>query len=361
MVLKSLRFCSEGEVDAYHFSQESSFTLDFPESEYGENNTIARELTPFPTPISKFEDNEIQTTTQDDDSELEDEAGRGKPERWTNYSESGDVEIGTRPQQSASDMDDEAYSPEPRELFTISESDEEVEDAQFIDGPAKADSAEPRQLSPVHLLHREFDNERQDDEPHEAESPEPRWLFPFRHESPAPKYEDDEKDDESLRSASSEPRRLFPVHQFDATVYDPQQTGSQMETYCPAPLRRFSTPEERLEFDAFEDCFVRMHMSKRTDIGASLEKFISETSSPEPPQFFPVPQSHSRLNEPKPNLECGDEALERMEFIAVESLRVWTEGLRMSIGMLEDEHTMMIFCLFVLTNEVMRWTWSSGG
>ena len=426
LVLKTLRFCSEGEVDAYHFPQESSFTLDFSESEYGEDSTISREWTPLPTSSSDVEDNEIDPTTQGDDS---DEVDRGKPQQWIDYSESEDSPICTSHQQSASDVDDEAFGPEPRELFTIYECDEELEDDQHNDEPAETNSPEPHQISPVHQSQLELDNDQQNDELLKAESPEPRqpfsfrpespvpeyddeerddgsveaespaprrlfpvhqfhsteydppqpatqmqtycpaplrrfltpeerlkfdafedWfvrmsertaidanpeksisetsspepqrLFPFRHESPVPKYDDEEKDDEPLRSDSPEPRRLFPEHQSHSTECDPPQPAPEMETFWPGPLRRFLTPEERSKFDAFEDWFVRMHMSKCSDIDASLEKFISEISSPEPQRFFPVPQSHSWLNEPKPILECDDETFERMEFIPVESLRV---------------------------------------
>ena len=65
---------------------------------------------------------------------------------------------------------------------------------------------------------------------------------------------------------------------------------------------------------------MRMYTSKRTDIDASLEKLISETPSPEPGRFFPVHQSYSWLNSPKPTLVCDDEAIARMELIPVESL-----------------------------------------
>lgn len=143
--------------------------------------------------------------------------------------------------------------------------------------------------------------------------------FPFRRETPVPEYDNDEKDDEP---ESPEPRRLFPVRQFHSAAHDPPQPASEMETFCPRPLRRFLTPEEKLKFDAFQDWFVRMHTSKRTDIDASLEKFISEISSPESRPYFPVHQSDSWLMEPKSILEPDDEANEKMEFIPVENLRI---------------------------------------
>ncbi|MCJ1348843.1 hypothetical protein MMC31_007076 [Peltigera leucophlebia] len=335
--LSSLRFNSEGEVDAYHFPQESDITLDFSESEYGEDDTASRASTPLPTSIPEFEDNEIHTATQDDDSELEDEADRGKPQQWTHYLESEDTEICSSPQQSASDVDDEAFSPEPRELFTIYECDEELEstavylesedteicsspqqsasdvddeafspeprelftifecdeeleDSQDNDEPAEANSPEPQQISPIHKSHLEFSNDQQKDQPLEAESPEFQRPFPLRHESPVPEYDYDERDEGSVDTESPEPRRLFPVHQLHAPEYDPDprqsQPAPQMETYCPAPLRRFLTPDERLKFDAFEDWFVRM--SKRTATSANSEKCISATPSPEPRRLFPL-------------------------------------------------------------------------
>lgn len=119
LVLKYLRSCSEGEVDPYHFPQESDLALNCSESEVGEYSTNSRESTPAPASISKFEDNEIHIITQEDVPELEDEVDLGKPEQWTDYSESKDVEIYTSPSQSASDEDYEANSPEPRELSII--------------------------------------------------------------------------------------------------------------------------------------------------------------------------------------------------------------------------------------------------
>lgn len=429
LVLRSLRFCSEGEIDAYYFPLESDITVDFLKSEHGTDGTISRESTPLPISISEFVDTEIHTATQDDESELEDETDSGKPQQWTDYPESEDFETCSSPQHSALDVDDEAFSPEPREFFTIYECNEELEDDQHNDEPAETISPEPQKISPVYQSHLEFDNGQENDELLEAESPGPWRPVPFRHESPVPefddderddgsveaespaprrlfpvhqfhptvydppqpapqmetyypaplrrfltpeeqfkfdafeewfvrmsestaidapsgrsisetpspesrrllpfrdgtpvsKYDDNENDDESLRSDSPEPRRLLPVHQYHSTVYDPPQPALQMETFCPGPLRRFLTPEEGLKFDAFNNWFVSMHMSKRTEVGASLEQFNLDTSSPEAQRYFPVHQSYSWLNDPKPVLECDDETLERMEFIPVESLRV---------------------------------------
>lgn len=203
----------------------SNFTSDFweSESEYGEDSTISRESTPLPASISEFEDNRIHSTAQNDDSELEDEATRCKPQQWTDHSESKNAEIRTSLQQSASGVDDEAFSPEPRELYTIYEWDEEFEDDQQDDEPLEANSPEPEQLSPVHQSLPEFDDDQQDDEPLKAEIPEPRRLFSLRHESHVPEYDDGEKDDDSFGSSSPESRRLFPVHEFHPTLYGPQQ------------------------------------------------------------------------------------------------------------------------------------------
>lgn len=66
----------------------------------------------------------------------------------------------------------------------------------------------------------------------------------------------------------------------------PRQTP-QMDTFCPGPLRRFLTPEAILKLDAFDDWFVRMHISEHTAVDASPETPISETSSPEPRRTFP--------------------------------------------------------------------------
>lgn len=112
LLLKSLRFWSEGEIDAYHFPQESSFTWDILESGDGEDSTISRESTPVLT----------------SNSELENEADRWKPQQWTDLSESESVEICTSHQLSALNVDDEASSPEPREPFTVYKCDEEVDE-----------------------------------------------------------------------------------------------------------------------------------------------------------------------------------------------------------------------------------------
>ena len=415
-MLKSLRFCSEGEVDAYHFPQEekSNFiTRGFSEEpkKYGEDgsSTISRESTPLPTiSTSIFEgDDDIHTTTpQNDASGSDDEAvHRRKPEQWTDYSKSGDVEVCTSPEQSVSDVDDEesasdvadeASSPEPQELSTIYECDDEFEDGQQDDEPREADSDGPQQLSPFHESHTEFDeqdeepveadgpesqrlstlhqsypaefdDEQQDDEPHEADSAKPQQLSPLHEshtefgdqqdddpleadgsepqrlstlhqsypaefddeqlddephkaESPEPQrystlhqfhpaeLEDEQQDDdESIESNSPEPRRLFP---FDLPEFEPYQpSASEIEGFCPGPLRRFLTPDSILKFDAFEEWFVQMsEWIAFRDAAACFspdQAILSETassssSSPEPRRLFPVHQFHSTLYDPQP-------------------------------------------------------------
>ena len=103
--------------------------MDFLEADYGEDSTIFRESAPIQTSISESEDNDIEIIYRDDASELEDEAVRSNPQRWTDDSEYG-VQICTSPQESASDVDDEASSPKSRELSTIYECEEEVGDDQ---------------------------------------------------------------------------------------------------------------------------------------------------------------------------------------------------------------------------------------
>lgn len=128
-MLNSLRFCSQGQVDAYHFPQEgkSNFiiTREFSE-EYDEGDSsiiISREWTSplLATSISEFEydDNIYTTTSQNDVEGWEGEAvHRHKPERWVDYSESEDVGFFTSPQQS---VEDEAFCPERQELSSINE------------------------------------------------------------------------------------------------------------------------------------------------------------------------------------------------------------------------------------------------
>ena len=414
-MLKSLRFCSEGEVDAYHFPQEEKsefITWGFSEEseKYGEegSSTISRETTPLPAiSTSEFEgDNDIHTTTpQNDASESDDAVHRRKPEQWTDYSKSEDVEVCTSPEQSVSDVDDEesasdvvdeASSPEPQEFSTIYECDQEFEDGQQDDEPREADSDEPQQISPLHESHTEFDDqqddepleadgpkpqplstfhqshpaefddEQQDDEPREADSAKPQQLSPLHEsrtgfgdqqdddpleadgpkpqpfstfhqshlaefndeqldeephkaESPEPQrlstlhqfhpaeFDDEQQDDdESIESNSPEPRRLFP---FDLPEFEPYRPStSEIEGFCPGPLRRFLTPDSILKLDAFEEWFVQMSewISFR-DAAASfspdqaiLSETASSSSSPEPRRLFPVHQFHSTLYDPQP-------------------------------------------------------------
>lgn len=74
---------------------------------------------------------------------------------------------------------------------------------------------------------------------------------------------------------------------ISSTLHGPPRQIPQMDTFCPGPLRRFLTPEAMLKLDAFNDWFVRMHISEHTAVDASPETPISETSSPEPRRTFP--------------------------------------------------------------------------
>lgn len=415
MVLKSLRFCSEGEVDAYNFPQEEKskfITWGFSEEseEYDEegSSTISQESTLLPAiSTSEFEsDDDIHTTLpQNDDSESDDESvHRHKPEQWIDYSKPEDVEVCTGREKSVSDVDDEesasdvvdeASSPEPQELSTIYECDQEFEDGQQDDEPREADSDKPQQLSPLHESHTEFDDqqddvpleadspepqrlsiphpshpaefedeqqddepreadsakpqqlshlheshtgfgdkqdddpleadspepqrpstfhqshpaefndEQLDDEPHKAESPEPQRLSTLRQFHPAEFDDEQQDDDKSIESNSPEPRRLFP---FDLPEFEPYQpSASEIEGFCPGPLRRFLSPDSILKLDAFEEWFVQMSewISFR-DAAAAFspdQAILSETassSSPEPRRLFPVHQFHPTLYDPQP-------------------------------------------------------------
>ena len=238
----------------------------------------------------------------------------------------------------------ETPSPEPRRLFPFrnESSVPKCDDDEKDDESLRSDSPEPRRLFPVHQFHSTEYDPPQPAPQMETWCPAPmrRFLTPeerlkfdefedwfvrtsectainasseksisetssfsFRHETPVPEYENEEKDYEP---ESPEPRRLFPVHQFHSAVHEPPQPAPQMEAFCPGPLRRFLTPEETLKLEAFDNWFVHMYMSKRTDIDASLEKFISETSNLETKRFFPVQESHSWLNESRQTLDCDE-------------------------------------------------------
>lgn len=185
LMLKSLRFCSEGKIDAYHSLQESNFIFDFSESEYGDDSTISREWTRVPISILEFDDNNLQTTAQDDALEVEDEVVCCKLQQWANHSKSEDVESCNTSLQSASEMEDGAFSPESREPFTIYECDEKFEDDQQDYEPLGANSPEAPQLSPVYQSHLDFDNGQQSDEPLEPESPEPQHSSPSNLNPPS--------------------------------------------------------------------------------------------------------------------------------------------------------------------------------
>lgn len=326
-MLKSLHFGKEKDIHAYNFPQESISTPDFSESDAGEDRTISRQWTPLP----EFEDSEIQTTIHDDTSILEDDLLCGKPQKWTEYSESGDVGNCAAPQQSASDLEDKtatpklrqlspvhqthrevdgensdneppnAYSPKSRELFIIHECDEESDDDQQDDEALNANSPEPLQLSPMNQYHTDFEDDQQDSGSLQIEIPEipeSRQFSPSRHESPILEFDDYEEDDKSLDGDSPEPRRLFPVNQLHSALRNPPLADLQTKTWCPAPLRRFLTPGGILQLDLFEDWYLRM--SEGAYIDANAEKYTSKASSPEPGnnlfpfrEQYPVPEDES--------------------------------------------------------------------
>lgn len=114
LVIKSLHFSKNEDIDAYNFPPEVDSAEDFSESEYGADSTISREWTLSPKSISELEDNDIQITNHNanhnDASELEDEIVHCKPQQWTEYPKSENVEVCTTPlQQSASDVDEETF------------------------------------------------------------------------------------------------------------------------------------------------------------------------------------------------------------------------------------------------------------
>ena len=352
LVLKSLRFSKEEDIDAYNFPQESDLALDCSdsESECGADSTISRESTPLPASISEFDDDEIHNNSQNDASELEDEAFRCKPQQWIDHSESEDVPSCTPPQQSSSDVDGEALSPEPREPSSIYErgdvpscappqqTSSDVDDEAASPEPREpssiyergdvpsctppqqsssdvddeAVSPEPREPSsiyergdvpsctPPQQSSSDVDDEalspeprepssiyergegfvgggQQDDEPREANSPESQQLSPLNQYYP--EFDDYEMDDESVEADSPEPRPLFPVHRSHSALDEPFPEGdSQVEMFCPGPMRRFLTPKSMAKLDFFEDWFA--HMNERPSINESPENPISKTSSP---------------------------------------------------------------------------------
>lgn len=309
-------------------------TPDFSESDAGEDSVISREWTPLP----EFEDSEIQTTIHDDASELEDDLLCGKPQLWTEHFESGDFENCAIPQQSASDFENEAASlelgqvssvhqirreiddenpddespnadsPESRELSIIHECDEEFDDDQQDDEPLKANSPQPLQFFPMNQYHTDYDDDQQDSGSLQIENPEipeSRQFFPSRHESPILEFDDYEEGDKSLDGDSPEPRRLFPVNQLHSALRNPPLADLQTKTWCPAPLRRFLTPGGILEYDLFEERYLRM--SKGAYIDANAEKHTSEASSPEPGKILlplreelPLPENEGDEKDDEP-------------------------------------------------------------
>ena len=179
----------------------------------------------------------------------------------------------------------EANSPESSELSTIYECDEEVEDDQKYDEPAEVNSPEPQQLSPIRQSHPEFDSDHQNDEPSEVENPEPRRLSHLRLEYPVPDYDGGEMEDDLSEAKTPSPRRIFPVHQWHSTLHNSPERSRRTLTFCPASLRRFLEPAERLEFDAFNDWFVKMNGRRNNAIDAGPEhrrNFAFRNTSPVP-------------------------------------------------------------------------------
>lgn len=119
-------------------------------------------------------------------------------------------------------MDNESFNHEPREESTMYECDEGFADnGQQDDEPLGANSPEPHQFSRVYQLYTELDDDRQHDEPLEADS--------------------------------SDPRQLFLIHQFHSTLYDATQPASEMEIFCPQPIRQYPTHKVILQPELFED------------------------------------------------------------------------------------------------------------
>lgn len=308
-MLKSLHFAKDKDIHAYNFPQDLGSTSDFSKSDDGEDRVISREW----TPLLEFEDSEIQITTHDDASELEEDLLCGKVQQWIEHSESGDFENCAIPQQSASDLENEIASLELGQVSPAHQIHREIEDENPDDEPLNADSSESRELSIIHECDEELDEEQQDDEPPKANSPKPlqfspmnryhpdfdgdqqdcgslqienpeipesRQFFLSRYESPILEFDDYEEEIKSLDGDSPEPRRLFPVNQLHSALRNPPQADLQTKTWCPAPLRRFLTPGGILEYDLFEERYLRM--SEGAYIDANAEKYTSKASSPEP-------------------------------------------------------------------------------
>ena len=324
--------------DAHEFGQEFTSTPDSSEFHAAEDGTISREVSLLP----ESEDGEIQTPIHDGASMLEDDLPCGKPQQWIEYSESGDVEHCVTPQESASEEGDESLegdSPEPRRLFPVNQPafcnppQTGLQTTTFCPAPLRRfltpegikqfDAFEDWYVRTNGGVYPDAENEKYTSI---ASSPGPgNNIFSLGEISPFPENEFDERD-ESLEGDSPEPRRLFPVNQ--PAFSKPPQTGLQTTTFCPAPLRRFLTPEGIKQFDAFEDWYVRTNggvypdaeNEKYTSIASSpgpgnkifslgeISPFpenefgerddISEADSPGPRQLFPVNQSHPAEYDP---------------------------------------------------------------
>ena len=248
LVIRSLHFAKDEDIDAYNFPPEVDSAEDFSESEYGADSTISREWTLSPKSISELEDNDIHIANQKDASELEDEIVRCKPQQWTEYPKSENVEVCTTPlQQSASDVDEEIFSPETQPLSALhqfcSESDNDLKD----DVPLKANNPKPRPFSCVHQSHPEPNDDLKDDEPLEANYAEPR---PFsRVYQSHPESDDGQKDDEPIEANNPEPQPFSPVHQSHSESEDSQKDDEPLEASSPEPRPFFPVNHFRPEYD----------------------------------------------------------------------------------------------------------------
>lgn len=318
MVLKSLHFSKEKNIDAYNFPIGSDFPADFSESEYGEDSIISRESTLSPTSISELEDSDIHTTTQiyssklEDKAEWEDEVVRCKPEKWNEYPESEGFEVCITPlPQSASDEDDKASTPEPRILSPAHQFYREFSDDQKDDEPLEANSPELQTFSPLHQSSPESDDDLKDDEPLEETSSEPQLLslvHQYYSES-----NDDLKDDESLVANSPEPQPFSPVHQSSPESDDGLKDDEPLEANSPEPrpFSRVQKPNPESDNDQKDDVLLEAESPQPRQF-LPANHFYSDfndyqwdnespgADSPEPRRLFPVHRFQSTLYDPKP-------------------------------------------------------------
>ena len=300
LVLKSLHFSKDEDIDAYNFPPELDFTEDFSESEYGADSTISREWTLSPKSISEFEDDDIHINKHNDASEmgddigLEDEVVRCKPQQWTEYPKSEDFEVCTTPlQQSASDVDDEAFGPEPRPLYPLHQSHPESDDDLKDDEPLEANNPEPQPSSRVHQSHPESGDDLKDDEPLEANSSGQRPFSPV-HQS-HPESDDGQKDDEPLAVNSPAPRPLFPVNQSHPESDNDQVDDEPLEAEGPKPRQLLLAHQFYPEFNEY-------HRYQQNDEALEAESL-------EPPQLLPAHHFYPEYDDYHPSRQ-DDESLE---------------------------------------------------